>query len=61
MARSARFAGLYMRGGVHAPLPPAELETKFMDNVEYGGWRRDMGERFKRVAAELFPTRISGH
>lgn len=44
----------YMRGGVHAPLPPAELETKFMDNVEYGGWRRDVGERFKRVAAELF-------
>ena len=32
----------YMRGGVHAPLPPAELETKFMDNVEYGGWRRDV-------------------
>src|SRR5881392_2349470 len=23
----------YMRGGVHAPLPQAELETKFMDNV----------------------------
>jgi len=44
----------YMRGGVHAPLPQAELETKFMDNVEYGGWRRDVGERFKRVSAELF-------
>ena len=44
----------YMRGGVHAPLPQAELETKFMDNVGYGGWRRDTGERFKRVSAELF-------
>jgi 2-methylcitrate dehydratase PrpD len=43
----------YMRGGIHAPLPAAELEKKFIDNVEYGGWRRDTGERFRRVSAEL--------
>ena len=44
----------YMRGGVHAPLPQHELEAKFMDNVRYGGWRREQGERFMHVARELF-------
>jgi 2-methylcitrate dehydratase PrpD len=44
----------YMRGGVHAPLAQQELEAKFMDNVRYGGWRREQGERFMHVARELF-------
>jgi 2-methylcitrate dehydratase PrpD len=44
----------YMRGGVHAPLSQAELEAKFMDNVLYGGWRREQGERFKQVSRDLF-------
>ena len=44
----------YMRGGVHAPLSQAELDAKFMDNVLYGGWRREQGERFQRVARDLF-------
>ena len=44
----------YMRGGVHAPLSQAELEAKFMDNVQYGGWRREQGERFKQVSRDLF-------
>jgi 2-methylcitrate dehydratase PrpD len=28
----------YMRGGVHDPLPAAELAAKFADNARYGGW-----------------------
>jgi hypothetical protein len=44
----------YMRGGVHAPLSQAELDAKFMDNVRYGGWRREQGERFTQVARDLF-------
>jgi 2-methylcitrate dehydratase PrpD len=44
----------YMRGGVHAPLPQAELEAKFMDNVLYGGWRREQGERFMHMVRDVF-------
>ena len=44
----------YMRGGAHAPLSGNELETKFMENVLYGGWARQQGERFSHVARELF-------
>jgi 2-methylcitrate dehydratase PrpD len=44
----------HMRGGVHAPLSQEELDAKFMDNVLYGGWRRDQGERFQRVSRSLF-------
>ncbi len=44
----------YMRGGVHAPLTSAELEAKFMDNVLYGGWRRETGERFEQLSRDLF-------
>jgi 2-methylcitrate dehydratase PrpD len=44
----------YMRGGMHAPLSEAELEAKFMDNVVYGGWPREKGERFQRLCRELF-------
>jgi len=44
----------YMRGGVHAPLTPAELEAKFMDNVLYGGWRLETGERFEQLSRDLF-------
>jgi 2-methylcitrate dehydratase PrpD len=44
----------YMRGGMHAPLSQTELEAKFMDNVVYGGWPREKGERFERLSRELF-------
>jgi 2-methylcitrate dehydratase PrpD len=44
----------YLRGGVHAPLSQAELEAKFMDNVLYGGWDRNQGERFRQVSREIF-------
>jgi hypothetical protein len=39
---------------MHAPLPQEELDAKFMDNVLYGGWRRERGERFRRLARDLF-------
>ena len=44
----------YMRGGVHAPLSQEELDAKFMDNVLYGGWRREQGERYQRLSRDLF-------
>jgi 2-methylcitrate dehydratase PrpD len=44
----------YMRGGAHAPLSQAELEAKFMDNVMYGAWPRERGERLARLASGLF-------
>jgi 2-methylcitrate dehydratase PrpD len=44
----------FMRGGVHAPLSRQELKAKFMDNVLYGGWRREQGERLMQVSRDLF-------
>ena len=38
---------------IDAPLSRAELEAKFMDNVLYGGWRREQGERFTQIARDL--------
>ena len=43
-----------MRGGAHEPLPAEELDAKFMDNVVYGGWPRERGERFRRMSCDLF-------
>jgi 2-methylcitrate dehydratase PrpD len=42
----------HMRGGAHAPLMRAELETKFLDNARYGGW--DGAERLRDLLAGLF-------
>ena len=44
----------YMRGGAHAPLALAELETKFMENVRYGGWSEATGARLLRLSRQLF-------
>ena len=44
----------HMRGGAHEPLPAEELDAKFMDNVVYGGWPRERGERFRRMSGDLF-------
>jgi 2-methylcitrate dehydratase PrpD len=44
----------YMRGGAHAPLPPAELEMKFMDNARYGGWDDAAAQRLLHVSRDLF-------
>jgi 2-methylcitrate dehydratase PrpD len=44
----------HMRGGMHAPLSSEELEAKFVDNVLYGGWSREQGERFGDLSRSLF-------
>jgi 2-methylcitrate dehydratase PrpD len=44
----------HMRGGVHAPLSSEELEAKFLDNVSYGGWSREQGERFRDLSRNVF-------
>jgi 2-methylcitrate dehydratase PrpD len=44
----------YMRGGVHAPLSSEELDAKFLDNVLYGGWSREQGERFRDLSRKVF-------
>jgi len=44
----------HMRGGAHALLATAELESKFMDNALFGGWSRATAERLLRVSADLF-------
>ena len=44
----------HMRGGVHAPLSSEELEGKFVDNVLYGGWSREQGERFRDLSRTVF-------
>ena len=44
----------YMRGGAHAPMTDAELEQKFMDNVQHGGWSLTTADRFRRYARHLF-------
>lgn len=43
-----------MRGGAEAPLPPAELEAKFMDNARYGGWTAAQAERLRELSRTLF-------
>jgi len=44
----------YMRGGIQAPLSSEELEAKFLDNVVYGGWSREQGERFRALSRRIF-------
>ena len=44
----------HMRGGIHAPLSSAELDAKFLDNVLYGGWSPEQGERFRDRSRSVF-------
>jgi 2-methylcitrate dehydratase PrpD len=44
----------YMRGGAHAPLTPAELHTKFLDNARHGGWSDRSAEHVWRLCDDLF-------
>jgi 2-methylcitrate dehydratase PrpD len=44
----------HMRGGIHAPLSSEDLEAKFLDNVVYGGWSPEQGDRFRGLSGELF-------
>ncbi len=44
----------HMRGGARDPLPPAELEAKFMDNLGYGGCTTAQAGRLHDALAGLF-------
>lgn len=47
----------YMRGGAHAPMSLAEVETKFVDNAVYGGWSRSDGEAARNGLKDVFSAR----
>ena len=44
----------FMRGGADAPLPPGEIEAKFMENAQYGGWQAAQAERLLLATRSLF-------
>ena len=44
----------HMRGGVHEPLAPGELERKFRGNAAYGGWPAPLADSFLAFAKEAF-------
>lgn len=44
----------YMRGGKKAPMSIADLETKFVDNAIYGGWREADADVARGVVTALF-------
>jgi 2-methylcitrate dehydratase PrpD len=44
----------FMRGGVGSPLPMAELEGKFVENAQYGGWTAALAQRLLVGSRSLF-------
>ena len=44
----------HIRGGVHEPLAPGELERKFRGNAAYGGWPPAQADTFLAFAKEAF-------
>jgi 2-methylcitrate dehydratase PrpD len=44
----------HMRGGARAPLSDGEVEAKFLDNAEYGGWSHDQAVAVRDALAGLF-------
>ena len=54
VADVALITPIYMRGGMQAPLAPAELERKFLDNAVYGGWSKDDAAHASAWCARLF-------
>ena len=44
----------HIRGGVHEPLAPGELERKFRGNAAYGGWAPAQADAFLAFAREAF-------
>jgi hypothetical protein len=44
----------FMRGGAHAPLSTADVETKCVDNGVYGGFPRDRAEALRAVADTIY-------
>lgn len=44
----------FMRGGAESPLLPSEIEGKFMENAQYGGWTAAAAERLLLASRSLF-------
>jgi 2-methylcitrate dehydratase PrpD len=44
----------HIRGGVHEPLAPGELERKFRGNVAWGGWPPALAGKFLEFTKEAF-------
>ena len=44
----------HLRGGARDPLPPAEIDRKFLDNAQYGGWSPAQAGRLRGVLSTLF-------
>jgi 2-methylcitrate dehydratase PrpD len=44
----------HIRGGVHEPLPRADIERKFRGNAAYGGWAAPLANSFLVFAREAF-------
>jgi 2-methylcitrate dehydratase PrpD len=44
----------HMRGGAHDPLSPQELQTKFEDNLIYGGWSAAQAQQARTWCDEVF-------
>jgi 2-methylcitrate dehydratase PrpD len=44
----------FMRGGAHAPLTTREIEGKFMENAQYGGWTPARAEHLLLATRTLF-------
>jgi 2-methylcitrate dehydratase PrpD len=44
----------HMRGGARDPLPPAELQKKFVDNLVYGGWSEAQAQQARQWCDAVF-------
>ena len=44
----------HMRGGARAPLSDAEVEAKYRDNADYGGWSAAQATALRDGLATLF-------
>jgi hypothetical protein len=43
-----------MRGGARDPLSPQELQSKFEDNLRYGGWNAAQARQARAWCDEVF-------
>lgn len=48
----------YIRGGANAPLTRAEIENKFRNNCEFGGWPQERSDAFLKAAPKFFEGAI---
>jgi 2-methylcitrate dehydratase PrpD len=44
----------HIRGGVHEPLSRDEIENKFRENAQYGGWSAPRSDDLLRAARSAF-------